>query len=569
MASKSVLLLSFTALALTSALAAAKESDPAPEMNPGTAPPEAVAKWQDMRFGMFIHWGPVSLTGHEIGWSRGNQTPIEEYDNLYKRFNPVKFDAEAWARTAKAAGMKYMVLTTKHHDGFCLWDSAATDYDIMATPFHRDVVKELSEACRKEGIAFGTYYSACDWHHPAFPLGSPGGKSKKPHPDMKAYAKYLQQQVTELATKYGPLVTMWFDVPQAYTQEYGIPMVKKLRTLQPDIIVNNRAYSNRGRKHGRSVGDFDTPEQRVGSYQDGRPWETCMTICRQWAWKPNDKMKSKEQCLQTLVTCAGGNGNLLFNVGPMPDGRIEPRQVARLKEMGEWLGKYGESIYGTRGGPVKPGKGFATTRKGNVVYLHVFPSAPGEISLPALPRKVTGAEILGGGGSVKIQTGPESWTVNLPAERRKPIDTIVKITLDGSAMDLEAVAPPTDFRGAKASNVFQKQTKKLGPAMVIDGNPATRWATDTGTKSCWIEVQLTKPTAIRGIEIDETPEYSGRVQAFTLKVKTAKGAWKTVAEGTKLGKFRAKFAPVKAEAIRLDVSKASEGPTISEIRINK
>src|SRR6478752_6454191 len=140
------------------------------------AQPAAITKWQDARFGMFIHWGPVSLKGTEIGWSRGAQVPVEEYDNLYKQFNPTKFNADEWVAIAKAAGMKYIVLTAKHHDGFCLWDTKQTDYNIMNTPFHRDVVKELSAACKKAGIAFGTYYSTCDWHHPDFPLTSPGGK---------------------------------------------------------------------------------------------------------------------------------------------------------------------------------------------------------------------------------------------------------------------------------------------------------------------------------------------------------------------------------------------------------
>ena len=143
------------------------------------AKPEAIERWQDMRFGMFIHWGPVSLKGTEIGWSRGSQIPIAEYDSLYKQFNPTQFNADQWVAIAKSAGMKYIVLTTKHHDGFCLWDTKLTDYNIMNTPFHRDVVKELAAACKKQGIAFGTYYSVCDWHHPDFPLTSPGGKTKR------------------------------------------------------------------------------------------------------------------------------------------------------------------------------------------------------------------------------------------------------------------------------------------------------------------------------------------------------------------------------------------------------
>ena len=176
----------------------------AQDITPASA--TTIKNWQDARLGMFIHWGPVSLKGTEIGWSRGGQIPIEEYDNLYKQFNPTKFNADEWVAIAKASGMKYIVLTTKHHDGFCLWDTKQTDYNIMKTPFKRDVVKELAAACKKGGIAFGTYYSACDWHHPAYPLGSPAGTSHNPNPDLKAYDAYLQGQVTELVKNYGPLL---------------------------------------------------------------------------------------------------------------------------------------------------------------------------------------------------------------------------------------------------------------------------------------------------------------------------------------------------------------------------
>lgn len=326
--------------------------------------PAALKRWQEMRFGMFIHWGPVSLTGEEIGWSRGAQTPIEEYDNLYKKFNPTRFNADQWVAVAKAAGMKYMVLTTKHHDGFCLWDTRQTDFNIMHSPFGRDVTKELAEACRRGGIAFGTYHSVCDWHHPDFPLTSPGGKVKRETSDIAAYRRYLRAQATELITKYGPLLTMWFDVPQEFDRAEGSENVRLCRGLQPDILVNNRA--------GGGCGDYGTPEQRVGGFDIERPWETCMTICRQWAWKPDDKMKTLSECLQTLIRTAGGDGNLLFNVGPMPTGEIEPRQVERLEEMGAWLAQYGRSIYGTRGGPFKPARHLVSTRKDNTIYLHIL-----------------------------------------------------------------------------------------------------------------------------------------------------------------------------------------------------
>jgi alpha-L-fucosidase len=413
-----------------------------PAQDAGQAPPAAVQRWQDMRFGMFIHWGPVSLKGTEIGWSRGDEIPIAEYDNLHKQFNPAKFDAEAWALTAKAAGMKYLILTTKHHDGFCLWDTKATDFNIMATPFHRDVVKELSAACKKHGIAFGTYYSTCDWHHPAYPLGSPGGRSHKPNPDLKAYDAYLRQQVTELVKNYGPLSALWFDVPQVYGRDFGIPMVKALRQLQPDLMINNRAYNagvgGDGVSQNNKVGDFDTPEQTIGGFQIDRPWETCMTLCNQWAWKPNDAMKPIEQCLRTLVLTIGGDGNLLFNVGPMPDGRIEERQVTRLKEMGEWVQEHAEAIYGTRGGPFKPSHGLAATRKGNAIYLFVMKEAPETLVLPPLPRVIKSATIMGG-GAADLKPAADKLTLSLPTASRRPPITVVKLELDASAMDIPAV----------------------------------------------------------------------------------------------------------------------------------
>jgi len=299
----------------------------------------ALKHWQEMRFGMFIHWGPVSLTGHEIGWSRGKQTPIAEYDNLYKEFNPTKFNADEWVSVAKAAGMKYIVLTTKHHDGFCLWDTKFTDYNIMNSPFHRDVTKELADACRKQGIMFCAYHSICDWYHPDYPLGSPGGKTKKPNPDMDRYNAYLKNQLAELLKNYGPLGVLWFDGDweQPWTIERGTDLYAYLRKLQPTLIINNRISKARAGMAGTSAagqfaGDYDTPEQRIGGFQMNRPWETCMTICRQWSWKPDDTMKSLEQCLHTLIRTVAGDGNLLFNVGPTPTGEIEPRQIERLRK---------------------------------------------------------------------------------------------------------------------------------------------------------------------------------------------------------------------------------------------
>ncbi|MCP5534844.1 MAG: alpha-L-fucosidase [Akkermansiaceae bacterium] len=410
-------------------------------LSPGHAPAAAVENWKDSRYGMFIHWGPVSLKGTEIGWSRGKQVPIDEYDNLYKKFNPTGFDADKWVAVAKAGGMKYIVLTAKHHDGFCLWDSKLTDYNIMHSPFKRDVVKELAEACKKGGIAFGIYYSSCDWYHPSFPLGSPGGTTRKPNPDLDAYDVFMRGQLRELSRNYGPIFTFWFDVPQSYGVKHGVPMVRELRQLQPNVLINNRAYSEPGRRnrygYQKNVGDYETPEQKVGKFQTTRPWETCMTICRQWAWKPNDELKSLKQCLQTLVRTSGGDGNFLFNVGPMPDGRIEQRQADRLAEMGDWLQKYGDSIYGTRGGPFIPVDDVYSTRKGDKIYLHLLDSRS-TVTLPISKHLIKSSKVLTGGTVTLSAPGDHALTtLTLGKDAAQEIDAIVELILTQSAMDME------------------------------------------------------------------------------------------------------------------------------------
>jgi alpha-L-fucosidase len=543
-----------------------------------TADPAALARWQDMRFGMFIHWGPVSIKGTEIGWSRGAQVPADEYDNLYKQFNPTLFNADEWVKTAKDAGMKYIVLTTKHHDGFCLWDAKQTDYNIMNSPFKRDVVKELSAACKKEGIAFGAYYSICDWRHPDYPLGSPGGKTKKPNPDMARHYQLVKDQTRELIERYGPLITIWFDGEweQPWTREYGNGLYQFLRGLQPDLVINNRVSKGRHGMEGTTAdahlnaGDYDTPEQTVGAFHMDRAWETCMTICQQWAWKPNDQMKSLQQCLQTLISTNGGNGNLLFNVGPMPDGRIEPRQVERLKEMGEWLKRNGEGIYGTRGGPFKPGPWGASTRKGNRIFVHIFKWDGDTCSLPAIPAKVTAAGILGG-GAVDCKQTDDGITLTVPQANRDPIATAIGLQLDRPAMEL---APANPTRGASltsgakatASNVYQKN-QQFGADKAVDGDDNTRWATDAGTRSAWLEVDLGKPATFGRTLIDECDDYGKRIRKFELQYKDGE-EWKTFLEGTEVGKgYSKEFAPVTARFVRLNIPDATDGPTIREFQL--
>jgi alpha-L-fucosidase len=405
-----------------------------------------LAWWREARFGMFIHWGPVSLKGTEIGWSRGAEVPVAEYDKLYKQFNPALFDADAWVQIAKQAGMKYIVITSKHHDGFCIWDTKLTDYNIMNTPFHRDILKELAAACRKHGVIFSTYHSILDWHHPDYPLGSPGGKTEKPSANMDRYAAYLKGQLAEIIQNYGPLGIMWFDGQweKPWNPDRGRDLYEYVRGLQQSIIINNRVGAARPGKDGSITaetagGDYDTPEQKIGNFQNDRPWESCITICEQWAWKPNDALKSLKECLRTLILCAGGDGNLLLNVSPMPDGRIEPRQVDRLKEIGQWLGAHGQTIYGTRGGPFKPGAWGASTYKGNSIFVHVFQWPEGALVLPPIGKKILSWEVMTG-GQAEVKQDAHGIRITVPREFRQDIDTLIELKLDGPASEIAPVS---------------------------------------------------------------------------------------------------------------------------------
>jgi alpha-L-fucosidase len=254
--------------------------------------------------------------------------------------------------------------------------------------------------------------------------------------------------VSELITNYGPLQVMWFDVPQEFSAQRGLALERFTRALQPDILINDRSGAR---------GDYDTPEQQVGKFQKDRPWESCITIGQQWAWKPDDAMKSLQECLRTLIVCAGGDGNLLLNVGPMPDGRIEPRQVDRLREMGAWLKQHGDSIYSTRGGPFKPGRWGASTHRGRHIYLHVFEWPTNGFVLPPIARKIVSAKVMTG-GKARLSQSAEGISIDVPRKDRQEIATVIRLRLDGSAEDLAPVsvggASLAEGKPATASNVF-------------------------------------------------------------------------------------------------------------------
>lgn len=550
--------------------------------DPSTSPPAATPRpypdrlrwWAEARFGMFIHWGPVSLKGTEISWSRANtnpncpnrgEIPAAVYDNLYKEFNPAKFDAAEWVNVAKAAGASYVVLTAKHCDGFLLWHSQASDYNISATPFQRDVCAELASAARAQGVKIGWYFSPMDWRDPDF-------RTER----NALFLRRMQAELRELLTNYGPIDLLWFDWDgrePLYDQARTYALVK---SLQPTAVINNRLDLGKGNSDRlilSSFADYYTPEQHVGAYDDQRPWESCMTTSRknQWAWGgTEDGVKSLEACLGMLIRCAGGDGNLLLNVGPTPTGEIAPEQADLLKGMGRWLAVYGESIYGTRGGPFKPGDYGVSTRKGNTIYVHVLEWLDDTLRLPPIPAKVVSSRLLGGGEAQTRQT-TAGLEISVPVRDRPPLDTVVAIQIDSPALDLIAVHVPSlaslAAKGkATASNTYQNDVQ-YGPAKAIDGNSESRWATDAGTKSAWLEVDLGTPARLsRAVVRQAYPELQ-RIRKFAIEYWQG-NEWKTCYRGETFGaKLLARFEPVTAQRVRLNILEATDGPTIWEFQV--
>ena len=350
--------------------------------------------WREAKLGAFICWGPCSLGEGEIGWSRGGprpgigptggSVPLETYDGFYRQFNPTLFDAAEWADTVKASGAQYVIFLTKHHDGFCMFDSELTDYSIMHSPFERDVTAELADAFRAAGLRIIWYYSQPDWHHPDYRTEN-----------HDRYIETLHGHIRELCTNYGKIDGLWFDGLGGSAEDWDTPrLFQMIHELQPGALINNRAGVR---------GDFDTPEQTIGRFQLNRPWESCMTMSTCWSWCGADEpVKSLKECLHLLIRCAGGGGNLALDTGPMPDGRIPPVHAENYRGMGEWLAEYGESIYTTTGGPYKPASWGVSTRKADTVYLHILNWEGDTLSLPPLGARVLEAEALTG-GTVEIE----------------------------------------------------------------------------------------------------------------------------------------------------------------------
>jgi len=388
-------------------------------------------KWfHEARFGIFVHWGLYSLLGRGEWVMHVERIPADEYAKLARKFNPKKFDADAWAALAKEAGARYMVLTTRHHDGFCLSDSSASDFTSVKSSAKRDFVAEYVEALRRAGLKIGFYYSLLDWRFPGY-------FDREAHPESaKALVEQAHAQVKELMTNYGKIDILWYDggwVPGLTGEQIAdFWRAKELnatvRKLQPHILINNRSGIPE---------DLDTPEQHVTASAPGRGWESCMTMGDSCGWgyvHNNPNFKTVPQLIQYLVTAAAGEGNYLLNVGPKPDGTIRKEEVERLRAIGRWLSVNGESIYGSDRCPFGAGMLGLTTAKGNNAYLHVFRwPKQGELSIPGIKNKIKSATVLSTGQQARIETGSNCRTFlkGLPKMPPDPYDTVVKLVLDG------------------------------------------------------------------------------------------------------------------------------------------
>ncbi len=410
-------------------------------------------KWfQDAKFGLFIHWGVYSVLG-DGEWVMNNQNiPIDMYEKLPSFFNPIGYSAEEWVKMAKDAGMKYITITSRHHDGFSMFDTKANDYDIVnATPYKKDVLKVLAEACRKENIKLFFYYSLLDWHHDDyFPRGRTGkgiaGRAETGN--WNNYIDFMKTQLTELLTNYGDIGGIWFDGHWDQVgwdgKKYGELKVdwhydelyKLIHDLQPQALVGNNHHLAPIEGEDFQMFEKDLPGKNTTGWGTDAsdignlPFEVCETINGSWGFNLQDqKHKSEKELVQYIVKAAGYGSNLLLNVGPMPNGKIQEEHQKSLKAMGEWMRKNGETIYGTRSGPIPPSEKMASTQKGKRVYLHLLDKNENVVFLKGYDPKIKRIKRYDDGARVSYERTKYGLLLDVPKDKRNTIDTIVEITL--------------------------------------------------------------------------------------------------------------------------------------------
>ena len=534
---------------------------------PATQKEQRLAWWKDAKFGMFIHWGVYAVPAGKYGndtnhgeWiMRRANIPVAEYKQYAAAFNPLKYQPDAWARLAKQAGMRYIVITSKHHDGFALYPSDVTDWDVAdATPYGKDLLGPLVKAARNEGLRIGFYYSQSqDWVHP--------GGAKSGYKDGEgwdeahkgSFDEYLKKiavpQVGEILKRY-PIDILWWDTPALMTRERAEPFARMVRA-RPGLITNNRLG-------GGFYGDTATPEQFVPVTGYRGNWETCMTMNRHWGYNAWDHdWKSSAELIRKLAEICAKGGNFLLNVGPTAEGEIPAPSVERLKAVGEWLAKNGDAIYGTQAGPFPWLSWGTATRKGKQLYLHVFDwPADGKLCVPLTSAVASAHTLAAPGQALDIEKQAGRIIISVPTAAPDPVNSIVVLTLAGEP---EVIPLPTLGASVTASATLDGSD----PANIIDGTGSKRWQAPVGVTRAELDVILPEPTTIRGFGFDEPDVWPRLRQSFTLQAETADG-WQTLAQGETDGHgAKGSIEPVKSAKFRLTIERKGAPPSVAELQL--
>ena len=407
-----------------------------------------LAWFQDARFGMFIHWGLYSIIGKQEWVMHTDRIPAPEYEKLVPQFNPTRFDADAWVRTAAEAGQKYIIITSRHHDGFSMYDTALSDYKVTNTPFRRDPLAELAEACTRHGVKLGFYVSLLDWHHPAYRFRAESGLA------WDDYIGFLHGQVRELCTQYGEVAAIWFDGdwPRSaldpdreyflaggsfeYEKLYGM-----IHELQPDAVIENNRHAEPMPGEDLQGFEQDLPGENTTGFNEttiyGLPIQVCMTINDHWGWSRDDRnTKSARRLVHVLAKSASVGGNLLLNVGPTPEGEIPALHQERLREVGRWLAQNGDGIYYTRAGAIPPTRATVSTRRGDRHFIHVLDYVSDCVILAGVPEHIRHARLVASGRALEIEREGENFfvsadsdrtTICIPPDLRDPHDTVIEL----------------------------------------------------------------------------------------------------------------------------------------------